>query len=52
MQELRPGCRKHSSLYDSFMYCPAYAVSFQKDLLASVGQAVICTDLAGTITYW
>ncbi|CAI5519327.1 unnamed protein product [Closterium sp. Naga37s-1] len=28
------------------------AVAFQKDLLASVGQAVICTDLAGTITYW
>ncbi|CAI5980836.1 unnamed protein product [Closterium sp. NIES-65] len=27
-------------------------VAFQKDLLASVGQAVICTDLAGTITYW
>ncbi|CAI7834070.1 unnamed protein product, partial [Closterium sp. NIES-54] len=26
--------------------------AFQKDLLASVGQAVICTDLAGTITYW
>ncbi|CAI5500425.1 unnamed protein product [Closterium sp. Naga37s-1] len=27
-------------------------VAFQKDLLASVGQSVICTDLAGTITYW
>ncbi|GJP53059.1 hypothetical protein CLOM_g12197 [Closterium sp. NIES-68] len=27
-------------------------VAFQKDLLASVGQAVICTDLTGTITYW
>ncbi|CAI5971983.1 unnamed protein product, partial [Closterium sp. NIES-64] len=26
-------------------------VAFQKDLLASVGQSVICTDLAGTITY-
>lgn len=30
----------------------ATAVSFQKDLLASVGQAIICTDLAGIVTYW